>query len=323
MLAGAILPSVSLIMGNVANAFTQGGAASSGGGGDILSDMSFITSYVVLIATSLFIFSYAFFAFWQHLAENIVTDLRKRYICALMKQEVAFFETNKVEELPAQISEVFETCKASIGEKIANMLFAISTCIAGIVYALSFGPKFALVCLMYLPVLLAIIAIFGMKVRKYTMQKLAVIKHLGGITEETLTAIKVVAGFGREDRELRKFAKWSRRTMRVAKKFTFMSSFTFGIMKFALFAFYAYSFYIGSIFVENQTLNGKTGEPYNQKDVLSVLIALITGFVGLIAALPNVQSLVAAKTLGTLIFSVIERVPEIRNSDNMRKGLGI
>ena len=143
------------------------------------------------------------------------------------------------------------------------MLFAISTCIAGIVYALSFGPKFALVCLAYLPVLMAIIGIFGMKVRKYTMQKLAVIKHLGGITEETLTAIKVVSGFGREDRELKKFAKWSRRTQTVAKKFTLISSFTNGIMKLALFAFYAYSFYIGSFFVENKTINEKTGEPYN------------------------------------------------------------
>ena len=35
---------------------------------------------------------------------------------------------------------------------------------------------------------------------------------------------------------------------------------------------------------------------------------------GLIAALPNIQAIVAAKTLGVLIFDVIERVPEIRNS---------
>lgn len=137
ILAGAILPSVSLIMGNVANAFTGGGG---GGGSDIISNMSFIASYVVLIATSLFTFSYLFFAFWQHLAENIVTDLRKRYIRALMRQEIAFFEKNKVEELPAQMSEIFETVKASIGEQISNLIFAVSTCLAGIVYALSFGP---------------------------------------------------------------------------------------------------------------------------------------------------------------------------------------
>ena len=202
-------------------------------------------------------------------------------------------------------------------------MFAVSTCIAGIVYALTFGPTFAGVCLAYLPVLLTIIGVFGSMVRRFTMQKLAVIKHLGGIAEETLTAIKVVSGFGREDRELRKFAKWSRRTQRVAKKSTFMYSFMVGIMKFAIFLFYAYSFYVGSIFIENGTINNRTGLAYDQKDVLSVLIALITGFVGLIAALPNVQSLVAAKTLGVLIFDVIERVPEIRNTEKTRRGLGI
>ena len=285
--------------------------------------MSYIASYVILIAMSLFIFSYLFFAFWQHLAENIVTDLRRRYIFALMRQEIAYFEKNKVEELPAQISEVFETVKASIGEQISNLAFAVATVIAGIVYAISFGPTFALICLAYLPVLLAIIGIFGSMVRRFTMQKLAVIKHLGGIAEETLTAIKVVAGFGREDRELSKFAAWSRRTQRVAKKSTFMYSFMVGIMKFAIFAFYAYSFYVGSTLVENKTINSKTGEPYSQKDVLSVLIALITGFVGLIAALPNVQSLMAAKTLGALIFQVIERVPEIRNTERVRRGMGL
>lgn len=47
--------------------------------------------------------------------------------------------------------------------------------------------------------------------------------------------------------------------------------------------------------------------------VIQTLIALITGFVGLIAALPNVQAIVAAKTLGVLIFDVIERNPEVKN----------
>ena len=213
MIAGAILPSVSLIMGNVASAFSGGGGSSisGGGGGDIISNMGFIASYVVLIASSMFLFAYLFFAFWQHLAENIVTDLRKRYIRALMKQEIAFFEKSNVNELPSQISEVFETVKASIGEQISNLLFAISTCLAGIVYALTFAPIFALICLAYLPVLLAIIGIFGSMVRAFTINKLNTIKHLGGVAEETLTAIKVVAGFGREDREVRKFSKYAQR----------------------------------------------------------------------------------------------------------------
>ena len=74
-----------------------------------------------------------------------------------------------------------------------------------------FGPVFAAVCLAYLPLLLGMIGVFGLMVRKTAVGKLNVVKHLGGIAEESLTAIKVVASFGREERELKKFATWSRR----------------------------------------------------------------------------------------------------------------
>jgi ABC-type bacteriocin/lantibiotic exporter with double-glycine peptidase domain len=59
--------------------------------------MAIISIIVSLIALSLFGFSYVLYAFWSHLAQNITIDLRKRYIEALMHQEIAYFETNKVE----------------------------------------------------------------------------------------------------------------------------------------------------------------------------------------------------------------------------------
>jgi len=50
----------------------------------------------------------------------------------------------------------------------------------------------------YLPFLMTILVVFGLMVKKSTLDKLNVIKELGGIAEETLTAIKVVTSFGRE-----------------------------------------------------------------------------------------------------------------------------
>jgi hypothetical protein len=63
--------------------------------------MTVIAAVVSLVALSLFVFAYMFFSFWQHLAANITLDLRKRYIAALMNQEIAYFEVNKVEQIPA------------------------------------------------------------------------------------------------------------------------------------------------------------------------------------------------------------------------------
>lgn len=136
---------------------------------------------------------------------------------------------------------------------------------------------------------------------------------MGGIAEETLTAIKVVASFGREEKELEKFVKWSLRTLKVAKRSHKMMSFMVGLMKFAIFFFYTFALVIGTCFILNGYINSRTGKVYGLREVLIVVIALITGFIGLIAALPNIQTISAARVQGKLIFDVIDRVPEIRS----------
>jgi len=75
LIAGMILPTIAVIMGSVAEAFTGGS-----GSADPLSEMNIIVAYVITIALFLFVFSYIFFAFWQHLGENITIDLRQRYL---------------------------------------------------------------------------------------------------------------------------------------------------------------------------------------------------------------------------------------------------
>lgn len=167
-----------------------------------------------------------------------------------MEQEIAFFDKNNVEQLPSQMAEIFETVQGAIGEKFSNMIFAVSTCISGIGYAVYFAPIYASICVLYLPFLLTILGVFGRMVQKTALQKVTVVKNLGGIAEETLTAIKVVASFGREERELEKFVKWSLRTLKVAKRSSSTFSFMVGLMKFCIFFFYTYALVIGTLFIE-------------------------------------------------------------------------
>lgn len=97
-------------------------------------------------------------------------------------------------------------------------MFSMSACISGIVYAMVYGWAYALACVAYLPFLLTILIVFGLMVKKSTMDRLNVVKELGGIAEETLTAIKVVTSFGREEREIEKFTKYSIKTREVSMK---------------------------------------------------------------------------------------------------------
>jgi len=54
-----------------------------------VSDMSKIVkktiSLVVVVAIMIFVFSYLFYALWNHLASNLSLKLRKIYLSALLK----------------------------------------------------------------------------------------------------------------------------------------------------------------------------------------------------------------------------------------------
>ena len=116
------------------------------------------------MACSIFVFAYIFFAFWQHLAENISLNLRKLYLKALLNQEIAYFEKIKIEEIPSKMGEIFETVQSSVGEKYANLIFAVFTGIGGCVFAFYTGKLYSAYLIGYLPVFFFILGTFGIMV---------------------------------------------------------------------------------------------------------------------------------------------------------------
>jgi ABC-type multidrug transport system fused ATPase/permease subunit len=92
--------------------------------------------------------------------------LRSIYIKRLLTQEIGFFESINVEQLPTLIGDNFQIVSNSIGEKFSNILLAIFTFIAGIVIAFVYGPSFAAVCFGFFPLMFTAMVFFGSNVRK-------------------------------------------------------------------------------------------------------------------------------------------------------------
>lgn len=194
MIAGILLPSIAFIMSQFASSFGKGDLDPSAMT-DVIGSVSKI---VAAIAVAIWVFAYVFFAFWQHLAENISLRLRKLYLQALLQQEIAYFERVKIEEIPAKMGEIFETVQNSVGEKYANLIFALFQGIGGCIFAFYAGKVYAAILIGYLPVFFTILGTFGIMVKKITQAKFDIVKQMGGVVSETLYAIKVVVSFGQE-----------------------------------------------------------------------------------------------------------------------------
>lgn len=97
-------------------------------------------------------------------------------------------------------------------------MFSASTLIAGVGIALYRGADFAAVCMAYLPLILVIMIFFTAQIKKSAIAKMGVIKKLGGVVEESLTAIRLIASFANEEKEEKKFKALAEEVCVVAKK---------------------------------------------------------------------------------------------------------
>lgn len=89
--------------------------------------------------------------------------------------------------------------------------------VGGLAIAFWYGPVFTLICLCYIPLMVAIIAIFGGVVRKKMNEKMEQTKKLGAHTEEILSAFKLVVSFAQEDLAVEQYEKIALETKNLAK----------------------------------------------------------------------------------------------------------
>lgn len=146
---------------------------------------------------------------------------------------------------------------------------------------------------------------------------MGVVKKMSGVVEESLFAIKLIASFANEGKEVRKFEALANQILQVSRKQHFWSSFIIGAFKMFIFGYFCYAFYISTLFIEkkygNPVNNYKT---YTIGDLLAVFISFNMGMMQLFGLSPNLQALIKAKVVGYTIFDVIDRVPEIRDTDS-------
>lgn len=71
-----------------------------------------------------------------------------------------------------------------------------------------------------------------------------------GYAEQALSAIRVVSAFGMESLEAKNYAKYLERAKNASFKNQLQAAICLGLFFFVIYSVYAYSYWIGSIFVE-------------------------------------------------------------------------
>ena len=92
-----------------------------------------------------------------------------------------------------------------------------------------------------------------------------------------------------------------------------------GLFFLAMFWTYAYSFYMGVVWIYQEIDNTIFDRNYTAGDILSCFFGILFGFFSLGMASPNIKAVSEGKSAGKMAFDIIDRDPNIKLNDQNAK----
>lgn len=88
-----------------------------------------------------------------------------------------------------------------------------------------------------------------------------------------------------------------------------MGAIAIGIFFLAIYTYYAYSFFIGSLLITNEKENSMSGKTYTAGDVISCFLGVVYGMFALGLATPNIKAIIEGQVAGKMAYDIILRKP--------------
>ena len=199
----------------------------AGGSGDI----SRWFEYLLLIVLVLALATATRFYFVSWLGERVVADMRKAAHSNLLRQEPAFFETNRPSEIASRLTADTAIIEQIVGSTTSIALRNMLTGIGGVVYLFTLAPRLTALLLFGIPLVLTPVVFIGRRLRDLSRSSQDSLAAVGSIATEVLGAMKIVQAFTQEPRESARFSEAVEDNFRMARKrFTVRAFMTATIM---------------------------------------------------------------------------------------------
>ena len=165
--------------------------------------------FIVVIYFLKGIFMYLGRIFTAMVNEGIAKDLRNRLFSKMMELPLSFFHSMSSGDISARFINEVQLVKTTFTNGFYVILKEGFNMIAFLIVAIWASWQLTLITLILVPVASAIVVLLGKKIRKRANKANIMMGRIGKQLSEALGGIKVVKGFGTEEREIDKFKKRS------------------------------------------------------------------------------------------------------------------
>ncbi|UJR12090.1 hypothetical protein I4U23_016268 [Adineta vaga] len=254
--------------------------------------------YLVAVGCIIIVVAYVQVSFWIMSAENQSRVIRQTLFQNILDKDMSFFDTHKIGELDAHLSQSVSKIQDGIGHKIGTLIQFLASLITGFIIGFSTGWKLSFVILSIVSFIFLPAAFFSWLATRLTIVELEASGKAAAVVEEVLSSIRTVFAFNGQDHEIKRYGQHLEAVKKSSIKKTMTTSATMSFVWLVIYCTYALGFWYGAKLVRD-------GE-YTSGQVFTVFFAIIIGIFQLGQAAPHIQALVQARATAFIVWQLID-----------------
>ena len=294
---GAALPLMTVIFGNLSGSFSGYFL------GTLTNSFSSILNkyvlYFVYLAIAEFVLIYVSTVLFIYVGEHITAKVRDRYLKAILRQNIGFFDKLGAGEVTTRITADTNLVQEAISEKVALTLNGIASFFAAFIIGFVKFWKLTLICMSTVVAIVVVMGAGGRFMRMWNKKSLAAYATGGTVAEEVFSSIRNAVAFGTQDKLAKSYEVHLVEAQRWGTRTKGMMACMIGCLLCLIFLNYGLAFWMGSRFL----VGGET----NLASILTIIMAVMIGAFSFGNIGPNVQHFVAGVAAASKIFATIDR----------------
>ncbi|KAG2126824.1 ste6-like protein [Suillus clintonianus] len=292
---------------NDANAIEHAQVALNAAASKFRHDAGLDASYLTYLGVAVFGTTFLFMCAWVYTSEVNGKRIRERYLQAILRQEIAYFDNVGAGEVATRIQTDTHLVQLGISEKVALTVVFGSSFLTGfiIAYARSWRLALALTCI--IPCIAISNGVMTKFVSKYARLSLKHVADAGSLAEEVISTIRTAQAFGTLKVLSGIYDKDIDVTCVADSKASIWQGAVAGCVFFVIFGAYALAFAFGTTLINEGHANAG--------QIVNVLMSILIGSISLALLAPHLQAITRARGAAAKLFATIERIPDIDSAN--------
>ncbi|KAF8506439.1 P-loop containing nucleoside triphosphate hydrolase protein [Gautieria morchelliformis] len=319
--AGAAQPLMSLLFGNLTQAFTDFGkilaqtnppadpATIKAAANHFKSVAALDASYLTYIGLGMLVLTYTYMYIWVYTGEIMAKRLREQYLRAILRQDIAFFDNVGAGEVATRIQTDTHLVQQGTSEKVALVVYFMGSFFCGFILAYAKSWRLALAMSSILPCIGIAGGVMNKFVSSYMQLSRTAVAEGGTLAEEVISTVRTAQAFGTQDKLKALYDDHVRKALVVDAKAAMFHGCGLGVFFFVIYASYALSFSFGATLILRNEANA--GE------VVNVFLAILIGSFSIALLAPEMQAISHARGAAAKLFVTIDRVPPIDSASDV------